>query len=207
MNRHSLLLVALFAAGCSKPQPTGMDCRPAPPEGKRPACIIEPAEPSSKEATVSLPVDEAPPPAPGPSSTPQTIELIREALGPRSGLVVRTDAALQASIETLASEGLGQLQEISNLLLLAAVLAMAAAITAAVWQRRGALAGLRLCGVSSGRLRRILLVEAGLMLSAGCVTAMRGSRRRRRGRRTRRCRSRPTRSRDRRSRWRGRRPG
>ncbi|HEY1688977.1 MAG TPA: FtsX-like permease family protein [Solirubrobacteraceae bacterium] len=104
------------------------------------------------------------------ASVKRTAQLVRETLGPSSSLTVRTDAALEASIETLASEGLGQLREISNLLLLAAILAMAAAITAAVWQRRGALAGLRLCGVSSGRLRRILLVEASLMLSAGCIT-------------------------------------
>ncbi|MHB1858857.1 MAG: FtsX-like permease family protein [Solirubrobacteraceae bacterium] len=95
---------------------------------------------------------------------------IRRALGRSSGLVVRTRGALQASIDTLAGEGLGQLREISNLLLLAAILAMAAALTAAVWQRRDALAGLRLCGVPSARLRRILAVEATLMLSVGCLT-------------------------------------
>jgi putative ABC transport system permease protein len=87
-----------------------------------------------------------------------------------SGLIVRTRSALQASIDTLTSEGLGQLQEISNLLLAAAILAMAAALTSAVWQRRPALAALRLCGIPPARLRAILLVEAGLLLSAGCVT-------------------------------------
>jgi putative ABC transport system permease protein len=95
---------------------------------------------------------------------------IRHVLGPSSGLVVRTSASLQASIDTLAKEGLRQLREISNLLLVAAVLAMLAALTSAVWQRREALAGLRLCGASPARLRRVLAVEAGLLLSAGCVT-------------------------------------
>jgi len=95
---------------------------------------------------------------------------VRLALGRTSGLIVRTGPALQASIDTLTREGLEQLQEISNLLILAAVLAMTAALCSAVWQRRAALAGLRLCGVSIGRLRRILLLEAGLLLSAGCVT-------------------------------------
>ena len=74
------------------------------------------------------------------------------------------------NIDALAREGLGQLREISNLLLAAAILAMAAALTSAVWQQRSALAGLRLCGVSPKRLRHILLIEAGLLLSAGCVT-------------------------------------
>lgn len=95
---------------------------------------------------------------------------IRRLLGPSSGLAVRTGRGLRASIDTLTSEGLGQLRQISNLLLIAAIIAMAAALTSAVWQRRGALAGLRLCGVRPARLRRILLTEAGLLLSAGCVT-------------------------------------
>jgi putative ABC transport system permease protein len=95
---------------------------------------------------------------------------IQQMLGHSSGLIVRTRSSLQTSIEVLTREGLGQLQEISNLLLAAAILAMAAALTSAVWQRRGALAGLRLCGVSPARLRRILLFEAGLLLSAGCIT-------------------------------------
>jgi putative ABC transport system permease protein len=101
---------------------------------------------------------------------PEIARRIRQVLGRSSGLIVRTSSSLQTSIEALAREGLGQLQEISNLLLAAAILAMVAALTSAVWQRRGALAGLRLCGVSPARLRRILLVEAGLLLSAGCVT-------------------------------------
>ncbi|MHB1858866.1 MAG: FtsX-like permease family protein [Solirubrobacteraceae bacterium] len=87
-----------------------------------------------------------------------------------SGLTASTSATLQRSIETLAGEGLERLQEISTLLAAAAALAMAAALASAIWQRRTALAGLRLCGVSGGRLRRILLTEAVLMLGAGCVT-------------------------------------
>ena len=104
------------------------------------------------------------------ASAPQVAGRIRQVLGRSSGLIVRTRSSLQASIDTLTREGLGQLQEISNLLLAAEILAMTAALTSAVWQRRGALAGLRLCGVSPARLRRILLVEAGLLLSAGCAT-------------------------------------
>jgi putative ABC transport system permease protein len=100
----------------------------------------------------------------------EVAQRIRQALGHGSGLSVRTRSSLETSIDTLTREGLSQLQEISNLLLAAAILAMAAALTSAVWQRRGALAGLRLYGASPARLRRILLVEAGLLLSAGCVT-------------------------------------
>lgn len=94
----------------------------------------------------------------------------RRALGPRSGLVATTAQERQRSIDALTSEGLRQLGEISTLLLVAAILAMAAALTSSIWQRRAALAGLRLSGVSPRRLRRILMMESTLMLGAGCVT-------------------------------------
>ena len=95
---------------------------------------------------------------------------IARALGASSGLEVSTAADREASIDALAGEGLSQLGEISTLLLVAAILAMSAALTSAIWQRRVSLAGLRLSGVRSDRLRRVLLIESGLMLSAGCVT-------------------------------------
>jgi len=95
---------------------------------------------------------------------------IRAALGPASGLEVVGAPLRQARIDALASEGLAQLGEISTLLLTAAILAMAAALTSAIWQRRGALAGLRLSGVHPRRLRLLLLTEATLMLGAGCLT-------------------------------------
>jgi putative ABC transport system permease protein len=95
---------------------------------------------------------------------------IRRALGPGSGLEVALASARASRIDKLAGEGLGQLGEISTLLLLAAIAAMAAALTSAIWQRRRSLAGLRLLGVKPDRLRRILLLEAMLMLGAGCLT-------------------------------------
>lgn len=95
---------------------------------------------------------------------------IERALGPTSGLEVSLAAERASRINTLAGEGLGQLSEISTLLLLAAIAAMAAALASSVWQRRASLAGLRLLGVKPNRLRRILLIEAGLMLGAGCIT-------------------------------------
>lgn len=95
---------------------------------------------------------------------------VEGAVGPGSGLEVSSAHFREASIDALTSEGLSQLGEISTLLLLAAILAMAAALTSAIWERRISLAGLRLSGVRPHRLRRILLVEAALMLGAGCVT-------------------------------------
>jgi putative ABC transport system permease protein len=45
---------------------------------------------------------------------------------------------------------------------------MGAALASSINQRRGALAGLRLSGARPRRLRRILMTEASVMLSAGC---------------------------------------
>lgn len=95
---------------------------------------------------------------------------IRRLLGGGSGLQAVTAAQRRAHIDALTSEGLSQLGEISTLLMFAAILAMAAALTSAIWQRRLALASLRLAGVRPRRLRLILLVESALILGAGCAT-------------------------------------
>ncbi|MGO8905547.1 MAG: FtsX-like permease family protein [Solirubrobacteraceae bacterium] len=95
---------------------------------------------------------------------------IAKALGPGSGLQVVTAGTREARIDALTSEGLSQLGIIATLLVLAAIMALAAALASSINQRRGALAGLRLAGAPSWRLRRILLVEASLILGAGCVT-------------------------------------
>lgn len=86
------------------------------------------------------------------------------------GLEAVSAGTRQAKIDRLTREGLHQLGEISTLLLIAAVLAMAAALTSSIWQRRAALAALRLAGVKPRRLRMILLVESTLILGAGCAT-------------------------------------
>jgi putative ABC transport system permease protein len=94
---------------------------------------------------------------------------IAKALGRGSGLETSTAATRERRIDKLTSEGLRRLGEISTLLVVAAILAMAAALGSSVWQRRPSFAAMRLSGVRTSRLRRILLIEAALMLSAGCV--------------------------------------
>lgn len=96
-------------------------------------------------------------------------EEIATALGPDSGLEIATAATRERRIDKLTSEGLSRLGEISTLLIVAAILAMAAALGSSVWQRRPSFAAMRLSGVRTSRLRRILLIEAALMLSAGCA--------------------------------------
>ena len=106
-----------------------------------------------------------------PNANPDAVRAaVSRALGPTSGLEVSTARERQQRIDGLTSEGLGRLGEISTLLSIAAVLAMAAALASSVWQRRPALAGLRLAGVTPRRLRRIMLVESLLMLAAGALT-------------------------------------
>jgi putative ABC transport system permease protein len=95
---------------------------------------------------------------------------IERSLGSSNGLEVLNTHTREAKIDASASEGLNQLGEISTLLALAAILAMIAALGSSIWQRRISLAGLRVEGTMPYRLRRVLLIEATLMLSAGCST-------------------------------------
>ncbi len=106
---------------------------------------------------------------PGSDANAVRLAIVR-ALGPNSALAVSTARTREQRIDALTSEGLSRLGEISTLLIAAAILAMAAALGSSVWQRRVSLAGLRLAGVNATRLRRILLTESTLMLSAGCAT-------------------------------------
>jgi putative ABC transport system permease protein len=86
------------------------------------------------------------------------------------GLVVQTASERAAGINASARQGLARLGQISALLLIAAVLAMAAAMGAAIWQRRGSLAALRIQSFSSRQLWRVLLLETSVVLGAGCAT-------------------------------------
>ncbi len=94
---------------------------------------------------------------------------VRTLLGPNSGLDVLSARQRQAAINGSAREGLSQLADIAWLLTGAAVLAMVAALGAALAQRRASLAELRAEGADDRVLRRVLLIEATIMLSAGCV--------------------------------------
>ncbi len=95
---------------------------------------------------------------------------IEGALPRHSGLEVSLAAARARHIEALASEGLAQLEDVSTMLLIAAIIAMAAALASAIWQRRASLASLRILGARRASLLGLLLTEALLMLGAGCVS-------------------------------------
>jgi putative ABC transport system permease protein len=95
---------------------------------------------------------------------------VERQLEPDSGLEVITPSTRAARIEASGGEGLGQLGEIAKLLLAATILALLAALGSSIWQQRISLASLRLEGTRPAQLRRLLLVEALVMLSAGCIT-------------------------------------
>jgi putative ABC transport system permease protein len=100
-------------------------------------------------------------------------QVAREAeriLGPRSGLTVQTAAQQTARQSALSRQALSRLTQIATLIPIAAVLAMAAALGAMIWQRRPRLAKLKLEGLPRIDLWRTLLFESLLLLGVGCST-------------------------------------
>jgi putative ABC transport system permease protein len=93
---------------------------------------------------------------------------VQRALGPGSGLGVQTAAQREESDRGAQRQGLARLSQIATLVLIAAVLAMAAAMGAMIWQRRGRLASMKVDGYDDGELWRALLCESALLLGAGC---------------------------------------
>jgi putative ABC transport system permease protein len=91
------------------------------------------------------------------------------ALGDRPGLNVQTFAERQRAYAVESHQGLTALSQIATLLLIAAALAVASALSAAIWQRRARLASLKIQGYSTAQLWRALLLESAVVLGAGCV--------------------------------------
>jgi putative ABC transport system permease protein len=90
-------------------------------------------------------------------------------LGPTSGLVVETAAERERRQRSASRQGLSRLTQISTLVLIAAVLAMAAAMGNMIWLRRQRLASLKLDGAESLGIWRILLLESTILVGAGCL--------------------------------------
>ena len=95
----------------------------------------------------------------------------RDGRGPKqSGLAVQTAAQHAARQSALSRQALARLTQIAALIPLAAVLAMAAAMGALVWQRRPRLAKLKLEGLARAELWRTILLESLLLVGVGCLT-------------------------------------
>jgi putative ABC transport system permease protein len=94
---------------------------------------------------------------------------ISRLLAPWPGLGVQTVSARQRQYAADSRQGLRALSQISELLLIAAALAVASALSAALWQRRVRLAALKIQGYGSGQLWRAMLLESAVVLGAGCL--------------------------------------
>jgi len=94
---------------------------------------------------------------------------VEHALGRRPGLLVQTYGERKARYQESARQGLKSLNQISTLLVLAAILAIAFALSTIIWQRREHLASLKAQGYDSSQLLRALLLEGTILLSIGCL--------------------------------------
>jgi putative ABC transport system permease protein len=105
---------------------------------------------------------------PGASAT-AVAEEARRAIGPGSALTVETAVQRERRHYAQAAQGLSRLTQIRSLVLIAAVLAMAAAMGAMIWQRRARLADMKVDGFSRVVLWRALLWESAILLGVGCA--------------------------------------
>jgi putative ABC transport system permease protein len=94
---------------------------------------------------------------------------VRRALGPGSALSVKTSSQSAAEADDSARQGLRTLTDISTMLLVAAALAVAAALSTTVWQRRARLASLKIQGYHPAQLWLGLLLESTAMLVLGSL--------------------------------------
>jgi putative ABC transport system permease protein len=86
----------------------------------------------------------------------------------QAGLRVQTSQERIAEVENAVRQGLRTLSEISTLLLVVAALALATALSTAIYQRRSRLASLKAQGFDRGQLWRCLLMESAIVLGIGC---------------------------------------
>jgi len=89
--------------------------------------------------------------------------------GVASPLRVETVTSRERLHEAQAAQGLSRLTQIRSLVLIAAILAMAAAMGAMIWQRRARLADMKVDGFSRVVLWRALLWESAILLGVGCA--------------------------------------
>ncbi|HEY7960656.1 MAG TPA: FtsX-like permease family protein [Solirubrobacteraceae bacterium] len=107
--------------------------------------------------------------APGASPAAVAAELTRT-LGPSSGLSVETSAHHTAAQLAVSHAALARLTQIATLIPIAAVLAMAAALGAMIWQRRPRLAKLRIEGFSRAALLGTIMLESVMLVGVGSLT-------------------------------------
>jgi putative ABC transport system permease protein len=105
-------------------------------------------------------------PGVGPTQGKRAIE---DTLHGRGGLRVQTRNERVAQFQNNASQGLHSISEISALLLLTAALALAAALSTVIYQRRARYVSLKEDGFDRWQLWRGFLIEASVLLGIGCA--------------------------------------
>lgn len=91
------------------------------------------------------------------------------ALGARTALRAETVPQRHDRQKAAARSGLTRLSQIASLALVAAMFAMAAAMTGLLWQRRPDVARQKLDGHRTGLMWRALAVESGSLFGTGCL--------------------------------------
>jgi len=105
-----------------------------------------------------------------PERSPQEARAeIAAALGPQSGLAVQTATEREDQWKRISHQGLARLTQISILVSIAAILAMAGVMTSLIWQRRERIAYLKRTGNTRGLLWRSLFFESAVLLGSGCL--------------------------------------
>jgi putative ABC transport system permease protein len=107
--------------------------------------------------------------APG-YTTQQVAVEIKRTLGLSSGLTVETAQQRDALQRAASRQGLGRLDQISTLVLLAGLFATATAMGAMIWQRRRRFARLKVQGYVTSVLWAALICESAALLAVGCLT-------------------------------------
>src|SRR6185437_10740323 len=132
--------------------------------GASPEVVSRAARRSLSETSIARSARELPPVA-------GALGLARggSATGPPPALRVETATHRERLHEAQAAQGLSRLTQIRSLVLIAAVLAMAAAMGAMIWQRRARLADMKVDGFSRLVLWRSLLWESAILLGVGCA--------------------------------------
>ncbi|MFI4992386.1 MAG: FtsX-like permease family protein [Solirubrobacterales bacterium] len=100
----------------------------------------------------------------------QGVREVRAALGGESALAVQSAEQHANTLRAITRQGLERLSQIATLILVAAVMAMAAAMGAMIWQRRPRLAKLKLEGFPHRELWYTIVLESLMLLGVGCLS-------------------------------------
>jgi putative ABC transport system permease protein len=95
--------------------------------------------------------------------------MVQAALGPGTALQTQTFREREAQTDSNARQGLRSLAQIATLLLFAGAFAVAASLSAVIWQRRTRLAAMKTQGFDHWQLWRSLILESAILLGIGSL--------------------------------------